>query len=321
MGRFRSAIHNLGIHIYSIDACVNATLRSNSPKLVDFIDVALSTIFGLVTHNAFNIIAALVFIVLGLTGLIDRVVVWSIGLAWFISVLWIARGERLKKLSILSRVVVILVCGLGLGISGEVFGTWALDNYKKQQAHKPQDVASIGLMMAASLYPVGALPPNYAGITWNDMYVPVIFSITAKAPIESVDVAVSMDTAIAGIGQVSDVSGVVFKEPPEAPVSMAVTVANDKGHTELIPIIPTWKGAGAIMPSARIYCPKLLNGETMLIILASAAMNPVVNGEFPQTALAPRRDPKTFKLVGTFETGQVDGPHRYPVEYHVELKR
>jgi hypothetical protein len=143
------------------------------------------------------------------------------------------------------------------------------------------------------------------------------FSITdgSSIPIESIDVTVNMDTPIAAINQLSDVPEVQFLTTPNAhPMSAEM---NRGGKPQQIPANPSWKN-GSIMSEARIYCAKLLVGQSLIVDLTSGGdlvtRGPNGKLEFAKNYSSPR-EPKSLRIKGTFETGGADNPRRYPINY------
>jgi hypothetical protein len=115
-----------------MDSRAHEAMCVRFPKFLGIVDEILSWLFGLVSHNAFNLVVCLVLVVLGLAG-VDWLVLLCIGLSWLISILAISRSEYVKKLHILSRLLVVAACALALGFSGRSFGHWAIEKYHRQQ--------------------------------------------------------------------------------------------------------------------------------------------------------------------------------------------
>lgn len=57
--------------------------------------------------------------------------------AWFVAFVWIARSKRLKELSVVARLLVVLVCGFLLAWIGIAFGSWALRGHHGTDAKAP----------------------------------------------------------------------------------------------------------------------------------------------------------------------------------------
>lgn len=179
----------------------------------------------------------------------------------------------------------------------------------------PQTVFPIPLPPSSPITPdvkiTSSLNPKGMGAT---------FWITAppSIPIESIDIIVHMDVSIGNAVQVSDVPDVKFLNTPRSHPVIVELGEKGKPSTQILvkPSIET----GSILPELRIYCPKLLAGESFIMRLGSITTNPVTrdafgNLQFPEQALAPQRKPKWIKIVGTYETGTIDNPHRYPINY------
>lgn len=124
------------------DKAAHDYIERRFPKVLSIADRALGGLFDLVNKNAFGVILALLFGVLAITGLIDKIVASSIILAWVISVLWIARSNSIKRLSILSRLIVVIFTGVLFGLVGRAFGNYALSEYYRQQARQIVTITS-----------------------------------------------------------------------------------------------------------------------------------------------------------------------------------
>ena len=129
--------------------------------------------------------------------------------------------------------------------------------------------------LKALLPPAGRLPDGFAGIRWNFNYVDVRLNVTDTSNIDlyALDLLVSMDTSIAGVGQATDVSSVTFRMPPLPFQSLSANLSDENLKPITLPASPSWQ-TGAIMPAARVYCEKLLAGETVELVFASVALNP-----------------------------------------------
>jgi hypothetical protein len=111
------------------------------PKALPAIDWSLERLFSLVTHPAFGIIVAFMLVALVATNVINVIVAASIGGAWFVALIWIARSNALRGLTILSRWLLVSAIGIFLGFAGNRFGNWASNQYNQQklseQGHQP----------------------------------------------------------------------------------------------------------------------------------------------------------------------------------------
>jgi hypothetical protein len=74
----RSLYRNFAAWVYRTDSFSHQLIHARFPRALSFVDVVLGSLFHIVSHNAFNVIAGLVLIVLGVTG-VGWVVVVSLG--------------------------------------------------------------------------------------------------------------------------------------------------------------------------------------------------------------------------------------------------
>jgi hypothetical protein len=120
------------------------------------------------------------------------------------------------------------------------------------------------------------------------------------AAIQNLDFLVGLDTSIAGVGQISQFSGVTaFPESSPPPAWLRGT--DIQGNPTSVPITPL-PGAMRTAPVYRVHCSEVFANTVIHLVVASIAMNPVENGQLPQQLFAPRRSPKTIKIKGKYET-------------------
>jgi hypothetical protein len=170
--------------------------------------------------------------------------------------------------------------------------------------------------ISASLYPAGKVMAGYAGIDWNEKYVPIKLVITNSSPIaiESLDITVQMDTYIAATGKVAEFPAWSCRIPPESPQEFGITLQGS-GESNTVLVTPSCIN-GSIMPSVRIISPKVIEKESAQIVLASVAINmPSKNGGLPPQLFAPKRDPLHIRVSGHYETGPGDGSRQFLISY------
>lgn len=120
--------------VTEMDAALHAAIMRAFPRAIPVFDRLLESAFGVVTHAAFALIAALLLGVLMVTGVIKAIVFWSISFAWVVALLWIARAERVRKLTVMFRLIFVGAIAAALAMAGNGFGHWALDAYNRQKA-------------------------------------------------------------------------------------------------------------------------------------------------------------------------------------------
>jgi hypothetical protein len=121
--------------IISADQAIHRKFASRFPSTLPRTDAALEWVFGTTTSGAFQIVSGLIAAVILLVK--PNLIVAIVALAWFITALWVARSKFVKKLTIGSRILVMIVFGILFGSIFYTFGSWAKREYQNQQA-KPQ---------------------------------------------------------------------------------------------------------------------------------------------------------------------------------------
>jgi|SRR5271157_1029509 len=99
----------------AFDAKIHARFASHFSRILPIVDAVLEWIHGAVSAPPFGIILTLVLVVLVETHVISTIVALALGLAWVVAFIWIARSKPLRKLTILTRMLVLTAIGIGLG--------------------------------------------------------------------------------------------------------------------------------------------------------------------------------------------------------------
>jgi hypothetical protein len=137
--------------------------------------------------------------------------------------------------------------------------------------------------------------------------------------IEDINIAVTLDTHIAGIIQngttLSDVaiSADWGSLPPRSMVLM-----NEKG--EAIPVVPLEKPGHQVSTRYLTVVPKLAAGQRLHLVIAAVAMTrPGPGGGMPERTNAPRRVPTKMSIEGTYVIRSPGETRRYSLEALVHL--
>jgi hypothetical protein len=158
-------------------------------------------------------------------------------------------------------------------------------------------------------YPEGLI---FAGIVWQQEYSDVRLDISVdKAPIRDLDFEVALVTAIAGVGQITQFSGVTAF-PVEGKISaLTLEGTDEKGKGVAVPIAPNPGNLNAA-PKYRVHCTEVFANTVLRLTVASIALNPPnPDGSLPNQLFAPRRDPQSIKLEGSYKSES----NNYPVKF------
>jgi hypothetical protein len=177
-------------------------------------------------------------------------------------------------------------------------------------APSPPDVKFDAYIQPGSNNPY---PPEtiIGGITWDPNYVDVRLDIGAgPVPIQNLNFEVTLDTSIAGVGQISQFNGVTSFPNSEAP-SVSLIGTDEAGNPVTMPIVPR-KGLAQIAPVYRVHCDALYGNTVLHLVIASIALNPMKpGGGLPDRLFAPRRAPRLIELKGSYEAAS----QRFPLEF------
>ena len=128
--------------------------------------------------------------------------------------------------------------------------------------------------------------------------------------VRNLDFEVTLDTSIAGIGQISQFAGVTsFPYGGEMP-AISLEGKDNKGAAVTVPLVPT-QGLAQIAPRYRVHCDALYSNTVLHLIIASIALNQATQGRLPERLFAPKRTPRVINLKGTFEANS----RPFPIEF------
>jgi hypothetical protein len=88
------------LYVASADQTMHQKIRTNHPVLIRRVDKVLSSFLAIVSHALFAIILALVLVVLVGSGTISAINAVSIGIAWLIAVVWMAKSDLIMRLPV-----------------------------------------------------------------------------------------------------------------------------------------------------------------------------------------------------------------------------
>jgi hypothetical protein len=129
MGILRKAWHKF----VEFDRRIHEQMSTRYPKAVPSIDRFLITLVDkVISSPIFGIALTLVLVVLGIAG-VHILVLLCVGGTWIVVFLWIARSERLRRLTIGTRLVALAMIGLLLAVGARQFGDWALRQHVEEQ--------------------------------------------------------------------------------------------------------------------------------------------------------------------------------------------
>ncbi|MGA2716909.1 MAG: hypothetical protein ABSG41_27800 [Bryobacteraceae bacterium] len=152
--------------------------------------------------------------------------------------------------------------------------------------------------------------PERAGVpTWNDKpwdeddYADVRLTITnaLNLPLQNLDLDISVTegdpkAGIAGIAQLTNVTGVEFRKPPFQVPEPALRLKGDDGKSYNLPILGlSFLEEHRIVSDYRMFCPRLGQKDIIRLILATIHV-----GDH-------NRPPERLKITGTYVTESTEG--------------
>ncbi|HKQ05481.1 MAG TPA: hypothetical protein VJ464_10135 [Blastocatellia bacterium] len=133
-----SHIRQVPNRLVHMDKTAHAYIASRFPKTLATVDRVSGAVYEIICNPIFSIIVALLLVVLVATGVVNLIVSVAIVADWVLSVFWIARSGVVRKISIPSRLIVLIGSGLLLAFLGERLGSWALDKYDQQHSRQAE---------------------------------------------------------------------------------------------------------------------------------------------------------------------------------------
>ena len=107
------------------DQAMHSRLMAHFPRTMSIVDRILESLFEDFGHGAFGVFAGLLLVVLVVAKVIPVVVGFSLGAAWIIAFVWLARLEPVKDLTVISKWLVVLMGGTVFAFAAYLFGRWA----------------------------------------------------------------------------------------------------------------------------------------------------------------------------------------------------
>ncbi len=141
------------------------------------------------------------------------------------------------------------------------------------------------LTFHAAVYPGPPYPPGtrIGTIDWLEQFSDVRLDLgnQGDVDVEEIDLVIQTDQSIAGVAQISNIPNVIASPEGNMPPSW-LEGTDERGSAVSIPIIPT----GTVMTGSwRLYCPKLLKGSAIHLVVAAVSLTPVEGGRLPREAL------------------------------------
>jgi hypothetical protein len=141
------------------DMAVHAYLMQRFPKTIGTLDWILGWLFGLFKNAVFGVIATLVLVALSVTGRVNIIVAISMGAAWLLSVVWIAKSRFVRSLTILLRVIVVVGLGALFASVSIGFSRWALAQYRESKQQETISTQKSSQPLTAKPEPTQTLAP------------------------------------------------------------------------------------------------------------------------------------------------------------------
>jgi hypothetical protein len=116
-----------------MDQTMHSRVLGACPKTMSAIDIALETLFRTFGNPVFGVIVALLLVALVATNAIPLIVAVSVGAAWLIAVIWLARLAPVKSLTVISRWLIVLIGGAVFAVAANDFGKWTVAQYQNQR--------------------------------------------------------------------------------------------------------------------------------------------------------------------------------------------
>ncbi len=138
------------------EKAIHARFLARYPRVISWLDSGLLLLVDdFLSHPLFSVILFLVLGVLGAAG-IGWVIAVSVGVAWLVCFLWMARSKGIKRLTIVSRSVVLVGSGIALAVLFSFLGSWALKQHAAESTPKSphllvQNIGMLGMQIGQPL--------------------------------------------------------------------------------------------------------------------------------------------------------------------------
>jgi hypothetical protein len=129
-----NSIREIWRRFQELDRNVHSWVLEKFPGPMLSTDKALDALFQAFGHGAFGLFIALLLTVLVASNVISKIVAFSLGAAWVIALIWLARLRPVKDLSIISRWGVVLVGATIFALALILLGSWTLHQVSLQKS-------------------------------------------------------------------------------------------------------------------------------------------------------------------------------------------
>jgi hypothetical protein len=111
------------------DAVLHAYFMERYPAAMPRVDKIAGAIFYVLSNGAFAVILALVLSALADADKISAIRASYLVIAWFTAFLWIARATQVRALTVVSRLIVCVLCGIVLSVTALAIVEWNAKSY------------------------------------------------------------------------------------------------------------------------------------------------------------------------------------------------
>ncbi len=119
--------------IVELDAKFHDSLYGQYPRTMRFGGDLLRGFYGVCVSPAFAVVLTLLLVGLVISGVVPIIVSISVFAAWLVTILSLARNERVNKLSIVRRLVLVFGVAAIAAVVANRYVRWCLANYYKSQ--------------------------------------------------------------------------------------------------------------------------------------------------------------------------------------------
>jgi hypothetical protein len=137
-----NAVRRVFQRIRAVDKATHSFLMGRYPRTIRFVDGFLGWLFGIFKHAIFGVIVGLLLVALAVTGRVTVIVAISLGAAWLLTVVWVAKSKFVRKLTILSRLITVIGIAVFFAVIGIVSGRWTLAQYKQTKVEERSNLTS-----------------------------------------------------------------------------------------------------------------------------------------------------------------------------------
>jgi hypothetical protein len=120
--------------VVSAEQRMHTSIQTKFPKTLATVEWILEGVLAFISKAWVSVVISLLLVALVAADVISVIVLVSVWLAWWITIIGLSREEWIKRLSIPTRLVVLLLIGYLLALGAQRLVSWSITQYNAHHA-------------------------------------------------------------------------------------------------------------------------------------------------------------------------------------------